>query len=133
MTSVAIAPAAFPVHDLKVSVYRIPTDGHESDGTFEWDATTLVLVEVEAGGKTGIGYTYADEATAVVIDKTLRKVIAGQDALATAALWTKMVASVRNLGRDGIAAMAISAVDVALWDLRGKICEQPVYELLGPY
>ncbi|MGH7706462.1 MAG: enolase C-terminal domain-like protein, partial [Vulcanimicrobiaceae bacterium] len=81
----------------------------------------------------GIGYTYADEATAVVIDKTLRKVIAGQDALATAALWTKMVASVRNLGRDGIAAMAISAVDVALWDLRGKICERPVYELLGPY
>ncbi len=52
---------------VSVSAYRIPTDYPESDGTLEWDSTTLVLVEIHAGGKTGIGYTYADRATAVVI------------------------------------------------------------------
>ena len=56
----------------------IPTHSPESDGTLEWDATTLVYVEVRAGGKTGIGYTYADVATAKLIETMLRKSLAGQ-------------------------------------------------------
>ncbi len=49
---------------IDVSAYKVPTDAPESDGTYRWEATTLVLVEVQAGGKTGLGYSYADTATA---------------------------------------------------------------------
>ncbi len=121
-----------PIERLDVHAYRVPTEGGpESDGTIVWDATTMVLVEITASGATGIGYTYADVGSARVIVDTLRQVILGADALHNGALWMKMAASVRNLGRDGITSMALSAVDVALWDLKGKLLEQPVCALLG--
>ncbi len=117
---------------LDVSVFRIPTDGGaETDGTACWDATTMVLVEIHGAGKTGIGYTYADEATALVIERELRDVLQGADALETARRYQELLAAVRNMGREGIAAMAISAVDIALWDLRGKLFDVPVYALIG--
>jgi hypothetical protein len=60
--------ASVPVTGIDVSAYRIPTaTAEESDGTATWNATTLVLVEAEAGGKHGLGYTYADTATATMI------------------------------------------------------------------
>ena len=128
------APTAHgcPIRAVRVSVYRVPTDGPESDGTLEWEATTLVLVEIDAGRETGIGYTYADTATATLVADTLREAVIGKDALQTGSLWAHMVATVRNLGRGGIAAMAISAMDVALWDLRGKLLGARVCDLLGP-
>ncbi len=130
--SVGIAATPeYAVRDVTVSAYRVPTDGPESDGTLEWDATTLVLAEIEAGSETGIGFTYADTATATLVRDVLREAVLGLDAMATGALWKKMFAKVRNLGRDGIAAMAISAMDVALWDLRGKLLGVPVCDLLG--
>src|SRR5687768_1700493 len=49
-----------PVEDLRVSAYVIPTATPESDGTLEWDSTTLVLAELQGGGKKALGYTYAD-------------------------------------------------------------------------
>lgn len=121
-----------PIRAVRAGAYRVPTDGPESDGTLEWDATTLVLVEIDAGNNTGIGYTYADTATAELVTSTLGRTVLGEEALETAALWTRMVAAVRNLGRRGIAAMAISAMDVALWDLRGKLLGERVCDLLGP-
>ncbi|HET6274629.1 MAG TPA: enolase C-terminal domain-like protein [Candidatus Cybelea sp.] len=132
MTSVA-APvgAEHAIERLTVRVFRIPTASHESDGTLEWDSTTLVYVEIFAGGTTGVGFTYADGATARLIDETLRPAIAGKDALQTGRLWLDMSAAVRNLGRSGVASMAISAVDVALWDLKGKVHNLPVCLLLG--
>jgi L-alanine-DL-glutamate epimerase-like enolase superfamily enzyme len=121
-----------PIADVVVSAYRIPTDAPtESDGTFEWNATTLVLVEVRAGGVTGIGYTYADTATAHLIHDTLAGVVRGRDALANGATWTALVAAVRNLGRSGIASMAISAIDAALWDLKARLLNVPLVTLLG--
>ncbi len=115
-----------------VSVFRIPTDGGpESDGTAVWDATTMVFVEVTAGGETGIGFTYADEATASVIHSEFRELLKGADALATGKRFADMQGKIRNLGRDGITSMAISAVDVALWDLKGKLLDAPVCVLLG--
>ena len=52
------------VERIDVSAYKIPTDVPEADGTYAWDSTTLVLVEATAGGRRGLGYTYADTATA---------------------------------------------------------------------
>ena len=53
------------VDNLDVAAYRIPTDQPESDGTLEWDATTLVLVRLRAAETVGMGFTYASESTAV--------------------------------------------------------------------
>jgi L-alanine-DL-glutamate epimerase-like enolase superfamily enzyme len=110
-----------------VAAYRIPTLSPESDGTFEWDATTLVTVQIE----NGFGFTYADTATATLIRDVLAGVVAGHDPMAIDQSWAAMIRAVRNLGRRGIAAMAISAVDAALWDLKCKRLGVPLVTLLG--
>jgi L-alanine-DL-glutamate epimerase-like enolase superfamily enzyme len=120
-----------PLSAVRARVFTVPTDFPESDGTLEWDSTTLVLVEIEAAGETGIGYTYADTATATLIRDRLGPLIAGHDALRTAARWDELQRSVRNLGRGGVAALAISAVDNALWDLKGRLVGLPLVHLLG--
>ena len=119
------------IEKLTVSAYTVPTDGPESDGTLQWDSTTMVLVEVAAGGKTGLGYTYADASVARLIDRTLRKAVEGEDALQIMAIWQKMVALIRNNGNSGLTHMGVAAVDVALWDLKAKLLDLPLASLLG--
>lgn len=119
-----------PVESVSVAAYRIPTATPESDGTFEWEATTLVAVHVQAGGERGFGYTYADPATARLIE-TLAEHVKGENALDIERIWGALIYSVRNLGRRGIAAMAISAIDAALWDLKAKLFGAALVDLLG--
>lgn len=119
------------IERVDVTTYRIPTDAPESDGTFEWDATTLVYVEARALDLVGIGYTYADPATATLIRAVLADVVKGCDALDVPRVWAKMVHAIRNSGRSGIASMAISALDTALWDLKAKALRVPLVTLLG--
>jgi L-alanine-DL-glutamate epimerase-like enolase superfamily enzyme len=120
-----------PVEHLRVSTYTVPTDFPESDGTLEWSRTTLVLVQAEGGGRQGLGYTYADAATATLIRDTLAEVVSGADAMAPTAAYFSMWRRIRNLGRPGICSMAISAVDCALWDLKARLLELPLATLLG--
>lgn len=96
-----------------------------------WDNTTLVLVEATAGNQTGLGYTYADSGTATLIREVLAKEVEGRNALDIPGCWLAMVRRIRNLGRPGIASMAISAVDNALWDLKARLLEVPLVALLG--
>jgi L-alanine-DL-glutamate epimerase-like enolase superfamily enzyme len=119
------------IRDLRASTYEVPTDAPESDGTLEWSATTLVVVDVCAGDARGLGYTYANAATAAVVRETLAPVVRGRDAMSVPGAWKAMVRAVRNLGRSGIASMAISAVDVALWDLKARLLGVPLVTLLG--
>jgi L-alanine-DL-glutamate epimerase-like enolase superfamily enzyme len=119
------------IDSLDVSAFVIPTATPESDGTLEWDSTTLVLVEVSGGGKRGIGYTYADFSTVRLISDRLRAIIVGRDALDIPAAWSAMRRSIRNLGRPGICSMAIAAVDTALWDLKAKLLNVPLAKLFG--
>ena len=121
-----------PISGVRVSAYQIPTDFPESDGTLQWNKTTLVLSEVTAGGKTGIGYTYADQATATFIKKFLKTEITGENAMSPRAVWQKMVRESRNLGRTSIVAMGISAVDCGVWDLKAKLLDVSLANLLGP-
>jgi L-alanine-DL-glutamate epimerase-like enolase superfamily enzyme len=114
-----------------VAVYRIATDYPESDGTLEWDSTTLVLVEVWAGGRVGIGYTYADRSTAVLIHDLLAPMLHDRDAMDISGLWSMMIHATRNLGRLGIVSMAIAAIDAALWDLKATILGVSLVDLLG--
>jgi len=119
-----------PVETVSVAAYRIPTATPESDGTFEWNATTLVAVHATGGGKRGFGYTYADPATAKLIE-TLAERVRGKSALDIDRIWADLIYGVRNLGRRGIAAMAISAIDAALWDLKAKLFGVALVDLLG--
>ena len=119
------------IERIEVSSYKIPTDLPESDGTLEWNSTTLVLVRSYGGGKHGLGYTYADRGTAALIEELLSEVVKGQDVMAPGANWNAMVSRTRNLGRPGIVSMAISAVDIALWDLKARLLDLPLTTLLG--
>ncbi len=123
-------PLDAPIDALEVSAYRVPTDFPESDGTAEWDATTIVLVQAHAGGATGLGYTYGYVACAAVVDSTLRDVVQGRDAMRVSAAWQAMVTACRNLGRPGVASMSIAAVDTALWDLKARLLDLPLATLL---
>jgi L-alanine-DL-glutamate epimerase-like enolase superfamily enzyme len=122
---------SIPVRDLSVSSYTIPTDYPESDGTAQWDGTTIVIVTVRAANQQGMGYTYADSATANLVRTALEPVVKGMDALSPPAAYMAMWRRIRNLGRPGICSMAISAVDCALWDLKARILDVPLVTLLG--
>ena len=119
------------IEDLNVSAYNIPTDAPESDGTIEWDSTTMVLVEIKAGNNSGVGYSYADISSAYFIEKNLKKIVVGKNAMDIPWILKSMSDSIRNNGNCGIVAMAISAVDNALWDLKAKILDLPLAVLLG--
>lgn len=120
-----------PIQRIEVATYKIPTDRPESDGTLEWDNTVIVVVHATAGSETGVGYTYGDPSVATLIHDLLAKVVEGGDAMAVRANWEAMVSRCRNLGRPGIVSMAISAVDVALWDLKARLLGLPLVTLLG--
>jgi len=122
------------IERLDISVYTVPTDRPEQDGTYDWDSTTLVLVEpVAENGQRGLGYSYADRATATLIHHTLAATVTGRDVFDTGGAWAAMVHAIRNLGRPGIASMAIAAVDTALWDLKARLLGVPLFRLLGAY
>lgn len=119
------------IREMSVSTYAVPTDLPESDGTLKWDKTTLVLVHASADGKVGIGYTYADVATAQLINEALLPLIRGKDAMNVPGCWSAMRHAIRNLGRPGICSMGIAAVDSALWDLKAKLLNLPLVSLFG--
>lgn len=116
---------------LHARAYRIPTDKPEADGTLEWNSTTLVVAEVEAAGEQGLGYTYSGAALVPLMRDTLATAVRGRDVFDIPGCWMALQRSVRNLGREGLAATAISAVDLALWDLKAKLLGLPLARLLG--
>jgi L-alanine-DL-glutamate epimerase-like enolase superfamily enzyme len=113
--------------------YTVPTDAPEADGTASWDATTIVVVSVGAAGEQGLGYTYAAPVVAGLVTDTLAGAVEGTDAMDPPGAWRRMQSVVRNLGRAGLCASAMSAVDVALWDLKAKLLGVPLATLLGHY
>ena len=119
------------VSDLQATAYVVPTDQPEADGTLEWDATTVVVAMVHAGGSSGVGWTYSSVGATDVIRRVLAPVVKGADPMDVPLLQEKMGRAVRNLGRTGIAAAAISAVDIALWDLKARLLAVPLARLFG--
>jgi len=119
------------VDSVAVCVYDIPTDQPEADGTLAWSSTTMVMVEVGGGGMSGLGYTYAAAACKPLIEDVLAPCVTGAPVFDISATWGAMIRAIRNLGRPGLVSCAISAVDTALWDLKGKLLDVPVCRLLG--
>lgn len=126
-------PAQAAIESVDVRAYEIPTPAAETDGTLCWDATVLVLCSLRAAGREGIGYSYANRATADVIHRDLRSRLLQSDALQPRATWLRCWQQVRNLGRPGIASMAIAAADMAAWDLFARLLDQPLFRVLGAY
>jgi L-alanine-DL-glutamate epimerase-like enolase superfamily enzyme len=122
-----------PIESIHASAYTVPTDQPESDGTLAWDSTTIVIVEARAGDHTGLGYTYTDPSAAALINGTLSDVVAGLPASETGQVWQSVVQAVRNLGRPGLASAALSAIDVAVWDLKARLLELPLTALLPAF
>jgi L-alanine-DL-glutamate epimerase-like enolase superfamily enzyme len=119
------------VERLDARAYTVPTDAPEADGTLSWEATTIVVVEARAGEHVGTGYSYAAAPAAAVVEHLLRDQVLGEDALSPPSAWARMRRAVRNVGYPGIAAGAISAVDVALWDLKARLLGVALSTLLG--
>ena len=120
-----------PISGLDVAAYSIPTDQPESDGTLAWKSTSMIVVTVRAGEATGLGYSYTDAAAGVVVERLLKPAISGRNVFDIEACYDAMVAAVRNVGRQGIAATAIAAVDIALWDAKARLLGVSLLSLLG--
>jgi L-alanine-DL-glutamate epimerase-like enolase superfamily enzyme len=119
------------IESVTAATYEIATDSPEADGTLSWDKTTVVTATVTAGGRQGLGWTYAAGAAAAVIDGLLSGVVTGRSATDPRGANVAMSKAVRNAGRPGVAGTAISAIDVALWDLHAKLLDVPLHRALG--
>ncbi|GAB3137589.1 enolase C-terminal domain-like protein [Micromonospora sonneratiae] len=120
-----------PIASLNWAVYRVPTDQPEADGTIAWDSTTMVLVRVEGGGLVGTGWTYGAAAGGALIGELLAGAVVGRCALDVTAAYRAMCRATRNVGRPGVVATAIAAVDTALWDLKARLLGVRLARLLG--
>ena len=129
MTEVAATDGL--IKALEARCYTVPTEQPEADGTLSWSETTVVVVLAHADGQTGLGWTYGAAAGRALVDEKLESAVQGRPAMDVEAANEAMVRACRNLGRPGIAAGAISAVDIALWDLKARLIGVPLTSLLG--
>ena len=127
----AVAVDVPTVTGVNAAAFTVPTDAPEADGTLAWDATTMVLVTVHAGNERGIGWTYGAAAARCVVTDQLAPVVVGRDALDVPGAAEAMARAVRNIGRAGVAATALSAVDTAMWDVKARLLGCPLAGLLG--
>jgi L-alanine-DL-glutamate epimerase-like enolase superfamily enzyme len=119
------------LESVEVACYTVPTDAPEADGTIAWDSTTMVLVTASSGTTSGMGWTYGPASCGAVVSDLLAGVVTGRCAWDVPGSNEAMLRSVRNTGRPGIASYAISAVDIALWDLKARLLDLPLHHLLG--
>jgi L-alanine-DL-glutamate epimerase-like enolase superfamily enzyme len=119
------------IESVEAAVYTVPTDAPEADGTLSWDSTVMTLVQARAGGMYGTGWTYGSAACAAVVTGKLAGIVRGRDPMDVGGAFAAMVRAVRNDGRPGAVGYAVSAVDVALWDLKARLLGLSLPRLLG--
>jgi len=96
------------------------------------DAIGSIIVEVElTNGMIGVGISIGGEAGCSIIERHLARFVEGQDPKNVELIWDQMWRSTINYGRKGLPIQCISAIDIALWDVLGKLRNEPVYQLLG--
>src|SRR5581483_6492054 len=102
-----------------------------AEGAIDMRVTSLVRVTLKSG-LVGVGSAYSHpDLVRVIVEEHLAPFLVDADADDVEGLWDRMYSLTRWYGRKGAAMSALGAVDVALWDLRGKVASKPVYELLG--
>jgi D-arabinonate dehydratase len=123
------------IEDVSARTLRLPLERpiRTSDLTIETREFVLVEVRVE-GGLSGHGFGFTRGGlVAETVEKNLAPLLVGADARFTELLWERMTTSTRYLGRTGLMMRAISAVDIALWDLKGKAAGRPLWSMIGGY
>ncbi|QIS14419.1 enolase C-terminal domain-like protein [Nocardia arthritidis] len=116
---------------IDVAAYRFPTPQPEADGTLAWDQTTAVVVTIDAGGRRGTGWTYSGPATAAVIETELVPVLRELSPFDIGRCRNLMWRHCRNIGSTALVAHALSAVDIALWDLKARLLGVALTTLFG--
>ena len=119
------------VEQLTARAYTVPTDAPEGDGTAAWSRTTMVLVQAHCGEAVGTGWTYGPAACATLVEELLAPVVVGADAMSVTGPWIAMRRAARNATTAGAVNYAISAVDVALWDLKARLLDLSLVDLFG--
>lgn len=119
----------------QVHLVAAPVEAGFADATRKIETLGFVIVRIITDdGQEGIGITYNEvggEATAELIRRTMVPRLIGRDPLETEVIWQEFFHYLRGVGRKGLTYCALSAVDIALWDLKGKLLGVPVYKLLG--
>jgi L-alanine-DL-glutamate epimerase-like enolase superfamily enzyme len=119
------------IRDIEVyfPVFRSENPAFDSSFVLKNMGNAVVRVVTESGVD-GYGMTFG-EAVGEYIERTLKEEIIGMSVMAVEDIWNRMFTAIRSSGRKGLALLAISAIDIAVWDLRGKLLGQPVFRLLG--
>ncbi len=120
-----------PITGIDTAVYRFPTPQPEADGTVQWDATTAVTVTLRAARCAGLGWSYSSPAAATVVQEHLAGAVRDHDAFDVAAGWSAMTRACRNLIARGMVMQAVSALDIAWWDLKAQLLDIPLTRLFG--
>jgi L-alanine-DL-glutamate epimerase-like enolase superfamily enzyme len=103
-----------------------------SNGKYTYNATNIVICQVHTDeGISGVGWTHGKNIVFNTI-KRLEDYVKGEDPFNVERIWNKMYLP-KIFGRKGLTTRAISAVDIALWDIKGKVAGKPLYQLLGGY
>lgn len=125
------------VSNLSSALYKVPLLRPAEDalhGTMNQVELVILWVETDEG-PTGLGYAYTigvgGTAIKSLIDDYLAEEVVGEDPLLIEGIWEKMWRRVHWVGRGGLAAFALAAIDIALWDIAGKVAGLPLYKLLG--
>jgi L-alanine-DL-glutamate epimerase-like enolase superfamily enzyme len=130
--SSATWPAGDAIEDVEVVALSLPLRQPVSFSTRRLTAREFVVVRIRTkDGAEGVGYTYGGRLIAAALELALKPVLLGRPAGAIEARWQEMYQEALLLGRRGAVLRAISAVDIALWDLLGKRADLPLYRLLG--
>ena len=124
-----------PIERITTSYYRLPIEPSGDAGHGLLDHEELIVVDVAADGLVGQGYAYTigrgGRAIQALIEHDLAPLLIGQDASDVEGLWRRMWQGLLYVGRGGLAAFAVAALDVALWDLRGLRLHQPLWQTVG--
>ncbi|HEY2671283.1 MAG TPA: enolase C-terminal domain-like protein [Rugosimonospora sp.] len=120
-----------PIASVHAETYTVPTDGPEADGTLCWQSTTAIVVTVSADGRTGLGWSYGHSAAGEVVESLLAGAVVGTDPMDIPGAHAAMAMAARNALLPGLVGIAVSAVDVALWDLKAQLLGVPLVELFG--
>ncbi len=123
------------IQDIKTYVLRAELSKQETFAYSQaWYKTrTAMLVEIQSdNGISGFGEAYGPAmGTRAVVEELYKPLLLGRDPLDTQVLWEELYNTFRDYGRKGMPIAALSAVDIALWDLKGKALGLPIHKLLG--
>jgi L-alanine-DL-glutamate epimerase-like enolase superfamily enzyme len=119
------------IDEVRAAAYTVPTPGPEADGTLCWDAVTLVVVTARAGDTIGTGWSYGHAGAVPVVNDVLAGAVKGRDVMAVPQCYAAMRMAARNDLVPGLVGIGLSAVDVALWDLKARLLDVSLTDLFG--